>query len=288
MKSLIPGLTALLALAAFARADVPTTIPLWPAGAPGAEARRHEPELARDYWVKNIHNPSITVFLPPKDKATGAGVVIFPGGGHRELVFGAEGVDAAKYFASIGVAAFAVKYRLAREAGSPYSLDGDAAADARRAMRLVRSRAAEWGLDPKRIGIMGFSAGGEMVSMVVYRPAAGDPHAADPVDRLSARPDFQVVVYPGPHAVPARVPPDAPPAFFIVANDDDLAGGVVELLKKYRAAGVPVEAHFYARGGHGFNMGQRSQQRSLAHWPDRVADWMLDNGLLDPAHRPEK
>ena len=98
-------------------------IPLWANGAPGFESRRSEPIVAKDYWIRNIHNPSITVYLPPKEKATGAAVVICPGGGHRELVFKAEGVEAAEYLNSLGVAAFALKYRLAREPGSPYSLD---------------------------------------------------------------------------------------------------------------------------------------------------------------------
>src|SRR6185295_17393073 len=131
----------------------------------GFENRREEAQVAKDYWVKNIHNPSITVFLPPKEKATGAAVVICPGGGHRELVFNAEGVDAAQFLNSIGVAAFALKYRLGREPGSPYSIQEHARADGLRALRLVRSRAAEWGVDPARVGIMGFSAGGEVVSM---------------------------------------------------------------------------------------------------------------------------
>src|SRR5215217_4696426 len=95
-------------------------IPLWQKGAPGFESRRQEPEQAKDYWVKNIHNPSITAFLPPREKATGAAVVICPGGGHRELVFNAEGVDAARYLNGLGVAAFALKYRLGREKDSPY------------------------------------------------------------------------------------------------------------------------------------------------------------------------
>lgn len=262
----------------------PDVIPLWPKGAPGFESRHDEPELAQDYWVRNIHNPSITVFLPPKEKATGTAVVIFPGGGHRELVFKAEGVDAAKFLNSIGVAAFVVKYRLAREKDSPYQLERDAGADGRRAMRLVRSRSAEWGIDARRIGIMGFSAGGEVVSWVVYRPMDGDPRAPDPIDRESARPDFQVVIYPGPLGIPKIVAPTAPPAFFLAAQDDnEAADTVTDLLVKYRAAHVPVEAHLYARGGHAFNMGQRTALVTLKTWPQRMADWMTDNGFLQPA-----
>src|SRR6185295_10063426 len=139
----------------------------------GFENRREEAQVAKDYWVKNIHNPSITVFLPPKEKATGAAVIICPGGGHRELVFNAEGVEAAEYLNSIGVAAFALKYRLGREAGSPYSIEKHAREDGQRAMRLVRSRAKEWNIDPERIGLMGFSAGGEVVSMVAFGAGAG-------------------------------------------------------------------------------------------------------------------
>src|SRR3954469_16123898 len=101
-------------------AEAPQEVPLWPNGAPGFESRRDEPEVAKDYWVRNVHNPSVTAFLPPKDKATGAAVVICPGGGHRELVFNSEGAEAARYLNSLGVAAFALKYRLGREQDTPY------------------------------------------------------------------------------------------------------------------------------------------------------------------------
>ena len=272
-----------IAIAPLLGQEQPRQIPLWPNGAPGFENRRGEPELAKDYWVRNIHNPSITVYLPPKEKATGAAVVICPGGGHRLLVFKAEGDDPARYLNSLGIAAFVLKYRLAREEGSPYSLEKHPREDGQRAMRLVRSRAQEWGLDPNRIGIMGFSAGGEVVSWVAYTPADGDPNAADPIDRLSARPNFVIQIYPGPLGVPATVAPDAPSAFMAAADDDVCCSEpVVKLLQAYREAKVPVEAHIFARGGHGFNMGYRSKLATLKGWPQRLADWLADNDIAKP------
>ncbi|MEO6452533.1 MAG: alpha/beta hydrolase, partial [Ginsengibacter sp.] len=135
-----PFLFPMFSAALFAQ-ETPRVISLWSKGAPGFESRRNEPELAQDYWVKNIHNPSITVYLPPKEKATGAAVIICPGGGHRELVFNAEGKDPALFFNSIGVAAFVLKYRLAREPNSPYKVDKEPGEDAYRAIRLVRNMA---------------------------------------------------------------------------------------------------------------------------------------------------
>ncbi|MFK7737514.1 MAG: alpha/beta hydrolase [Pirellulaceae bacterium] len=265
-----------------------SVIPLWENGAPGFEDRKGEAELAESYWVKNVHNPSLTVFLPPKEKATGAAVVICPGGGHRLLVFNAEGVDAAKYLNDIGVAAFVLKYRLAREEGSPYDLKKHPQEDGQRAMRLVRSRAKEWGIDPTRIGMLGFSAGGEVVSTVAYGPGAGDEDATDPIERVSCRPDFQLLVYPGPLGVPEKIPAMAPPAFLIVANDDRGASRVIaDLFRKYREAQVPVEAHIYARGGHAFNMGYRTELKTLKGWPARMHDWMADNFILDTTGRDE-
>jgi acetyl esterase/lipase len=265
----------------------PPEVPLWPKGAPGFEARRDEPTVAKEYWVKNVHNPSLTVYLPPKDKANGAAVVIAPGGGHRLLVFHAEGEEPALYLSRLGVTAFALKYRLGREEGSPYSIEKHARDDGERALRLVRSRAAEWGIDPARVGMMGFSAGGEVVSMVTFGGVPSDPGAPDPVDRLSSRPDFVIFVYPGPLGIPATVPRDAPPAFLLVANDDAGASGVVAgLFQKYRDAQAPVEAHVLARGGHGFNMGDRSTLASVKTWRQRLGDWLADNGFLQPTSPP--
>ena len=279
----------LLGPAACLCADEPQEIPLWPAGAPGFENRRSEPPVAKDYWIKNIHNPSITVYLPPPEKATGAAIVICPGGGHRELVFKAEGDEPARYLSQLGVAAFALKYRLGREPNSPYSIQKHALEDGQRAMRLVRARAKEWKIDPNRVGIMGFSAGGEVASMVTYAPRQGDSSAKDPIDSLSSRPDFQIQIYPGPLGIPETIPADAPPAFLLVANDDrGAARNIASLFRKYRDAGRPVEAHILAGGGHGFNMGNRSKRESVKKWPERLADWLADNGILDPSHHPSR
>jgi acetyl esterase/lipase len=281
-KNFLPLL--LLSTTVLAAAE-PQVIRLWPNGAPGFENRRDEPEQAQDYWVRNIHNPSVTVFLPPKEKASGAAVLICPGGGHRELVFKAEGVEPAQYLNNLGVAAFVLKYRLARETNSPYSLQKHPREDAQRAMRLIRSRAAEWKLDTKRIGIMGFSAGGEVEAMLVYSPVVGDPNAIDPVDRMNCRADFQIVIYPGPLGVPSGdIPADAPPAFFVIADDDvSHVAPVLSQLQKYHQARRPIEVHLYAHGGHGFNMGNRSKLASIKGWPQRMADWLADNNFLTTA-----
>ncbi len=218
LRSLWMALAFSPALTGFA--EEPKEIALWTGGAPGFETRKDEPIIAKDYWIRNIHNPSVTAYLPAKDKATGAAVIICPGGGHRELVFKAEGDEPARYLNQLGMAAFALKYRLGREANSPYSIQKHALEDGQRAMRLVRSRAKEWGIAPDRVGIMGFSAGGEVASMVAYAPGQGDPHAPDPIDRLSSRPDFQILIYPGPLGIPDVIPAGSPPAFMLVANDD--------------------------------------------------------------------
>lgn len=265
----------------------PAVIPLWEKGAPGFESRRNEPELAKDYWVRNIHKPSLTVFLPPKDKANGSAVVICPGGGHRLLVYTAEGVDPAKFLNNLGVTVFVLKYRLGRDTLSPYKIDVHAKQDGFRAMRLVRSRAAEFALDTNRIGLMGFSAGGEVVDMVAFGKGPGDPKAVDRVDRQNARPSFIIQIYPGPLYVPEVVPANAPPAFLLAANDDPCcAVPIIQLLQRYRDAKVPVEAHLFTSGGHGFNMGQRSKLKSINTWPQRLADWLSDNHILQP-ERPK-
>ena len=274
-----------LALLAVTAAQAQQVIPLWQNGAPGFEARRDEPEQHKDWWYKNIHNPSITVFLPPAGKANGTAVIVAAGGGHRELVFEPEGVEPARFLASQGITAFALKYRLFRESGSPYK-PAHMAEDIRRAMRTVRARAAEWKLDPGRIGVMGWSAGGEVAAMVAYPPVGGDPKATDVIERASARPDFQILIYPGPLGIPDKIPADAPPLFVLGAADDEYVAGVLfDITRKYNEAGAPVEAHIYAQGKHAFNMGQRSEYVSIRHWPQRLTDWLEDRGYLRAAAR---
>jgi acetyl esterase/lipase len=282
MRHLFFFIMQAFSIAAIAQ-DTAVQVPLWPKGAPGFEDRRNEPEQAQDYWVKNIHNPSITVYLPPKEKATGAAVVIFPGGGHRLLVFNAEGRDPARFLNSIGVAAFIVKYRLFREDSTIYHLDKEVKQDAYRAIRLVRSRAAEWNIDPRRVGTLSFSAGGEVAALVAYTPGKGDPSATDPIDRGDGRPDFQLLIYPGPLGVPQNIPADAPPAFLVAADDDPCCSTpVVDILEKYRVAKVPVEAHILNGGGHGFNMGYRSDLKAVRDFPRLMANWLSDMHFLEP------
>ncbi len=258
----------------------PKIVPLWTDGAPGFEQRRNEPEQAKDWWVANVHNPSITAFLPPRPNGTA--VVIAPGGGFRELVYDAEGKQAAEYLNRLGVAAFVLKYRLPRQPGSPYTMQHPRE-DAYRAVRLVRSRASEWHLNPKRVGMLGFSAGGELVSMLAYQSGNGDPNARDPIDRFDGRPSFQILIYPGGRA-PEEIASDAPPTFLLTANDDEYGcdGTTLDLFVKLRAAKVRVEAHFLAEGKHAFNMGNRSKLVSVRTWPQRMADWLDDSGYLSP------
>ena len=255
-------------------------LPLWKNGAPGFENRKNEPEEARDYWVKNIHNPSITVFFPPAEIANGTAVLICPGGGHRLLVFTAEGLDPAKYLNKLGITAIILKYRLAREPNSPYSLDKHPREDAYRAMRLIRAHANEWKIDTNRLGIMGFSAGGEVVDAIAFAPGKGDPFAGDPVERQNGRPDFLIQIYPGPLNIPDSIPHNAPPAFLLAANDDACCSvTVVSLLEKYRLSKVSVEAHILAHGDHGFNMGYRSSLQSVKTWPQLLTNWLQDAKL---------
>jgi acetyl esterase/lipase len=283
IKSPALGLSLLLA-AAMLRAEEPLVVPLWTNGAPGFENLRNEPELITNGRVKNVNNPSLTIYLPPKDKANGAAVLICPGGGFSQLSFNSEGIEPARYFTNLGVAAFILKYRLPRETNSPYSLQIHPRQGGQRAIRLIRSRADEWNLDTNRIGIIGFSAGGEVEACVVYSPPAGDPNAPDPIDRQEALVNFQMVLYPGPLGIPAEMPANVPPAFFVIANDDKShMGAVLSQVNKYHQVGGSIEVHIYAHGGHGFGLGTHSKFDSIKEWPQRMTEWMDENHILHSA-----
>jgi len=271
-----------------ATAGGPETVSLWPRGAPGAEARAGEPEIVENTYVRHVQNPSLTVFPADPRHANGAAVIVVPGGGHRMLVFVNEGVGPAKALNRYGVTTFVLKYRLAREAGSPYAIERDAAADLRRAVRWVRANAARYGVDSRRIGVMGFSAGGELVSLVADNPAPPQSAPADPIDAVSARPDFQVLVYPGPLGIPAQAAADAPPAFITAGSlDACCAEPALTLYSQLREAGVSAELHLFADTDHGFNIATHSERISIQHWPDRLADWLSDGGWLRPRPLPE-
>jgi endo-1,4-beta-xylanase len=253
-------------------------IPLWPAGAPGSEARREEPEKIVGNNISNIHFPTLTVYLPDKAKAGNCAVIVCPGGGHRNLVMQKEGYDIARWLSEHGVVAFVLKNRLARDdatpAGTahPYTIERDALADAQRAIRLMRARATEWDIDPAKIGIIGFSAGGEIAALAAAHPDAGNATAVDPIERFSAAPAFQGLIYPGQSQ---KIDPvkGAAPAFLACGADDrpDISEGLPKVYLRFKAAGVPVELHIYAGVGHGFGL-----RPGPAHdWADRFLAWLV-------------
>ncbi|MEO5772666.1 MAG: alpha/beta hydrolase [Sphingomicrobium sp.] len=268
------------ALAQFA-GEHPTVVKLYPNGAPGSQARRNEPEQAQDYWVKNVHDPSLTIYPADPAHANGASVVVLPGGGHGLLVIEGEGVKAAQALNRMGITVAVLKYRLAREPGSTYTIEGDAAGDTARAIKWMRAHASDYKIDPARIGLMGFSAGGELASLVANYPKEYAKAPRDALSKVSGRPDFQVLVYPGPLGAKGPIAPGAPPAFLVAGSKDRCCGPpTVTIYQLLHKAGVSAELHMYAGTDHGFNM-DRSNLYSVAHWADRLFEWLSDNGWLD-------
>jgi acetyl esterase/lipase len=273
-------------IVASAAAQTPQEIPLWPGGAPGSEGKTAQESVTTsasgERSVSSIHNPSITPYIPPKDRATGAAILVIPGGGHRMLAITHEGYNVAEALRDRGIAAFVLKHRLAREADSTYKIDVESLADTQRAMRLIRSRAGEWSIDPARVGALGFSAGGELVWLVASRGSAGTADSADPIERQRSTPDFQALIYPG-RSVDIQPTKEAPPAFLAAAYNDrtDISEGLAEAYLRFKRAGASAELHIYSTGGHGFGL-RATNKRPVGQWLVRFEEWLAESGFLKP------
>jgi acetyl esterase/lipase len=272
-------------------------IELWPAGAPGdkgglpAEQDLTKPEenlIAGRRLIRlgNVSKPTITVYSPAADKNTGAAVVVCPGGGYHILALDLEGTEVCEWLNSIGVTGVLLKYRVPKRPGQPeYAAPLQ---DAQRALGLVRQHATSWGLDPNRIGVLGFSAGGNLAALLSNNYAARTYPAVDGAEMLSCRPDFSVLIYPayltdkdnGDRVRPELpITTNTPPTFISIAQDDPVrVENVLGYTLGLQQAKVPVELHIYPTGGHGY--GLRRTENPVTFWPDRAADWMRSRGWL--------
>jgi len=247
-------------------------IRIWPGVAPGSEGK-----TAPERWIEgatpdqfhrvtDIHTPTLTVYLP--SKGNGTAVIIAPGGGHRYLVVDLEGELVAKKLNEMGVAAFVLRSRLAKADGSTYRVEVESLADMQQAIRVVRGRAKEWSVNPAKVGIMGFSAGGQLAALA--------ENAADP------KPDFAVLGYPGLAQWTGDISSNAPPTFIFVNDDDPLATGAGKYYLALRDAKVSAEFHVFRRGGHGVGATGRApgfEKLGVSKWPELLGIWMTDLGL---------
>jgi acetyl esterase/lipase len=291
-STLCLGVAILLSLCGPAAAD-PQVEVLWPDGAPGV---RGDAEGDK---------PTLTIYLPPQEKATGAAVVICPGGGYGALAIDHEGHQVARWLNSFGVAGFIVRYRH-RNSGAGYGHPAPIQ-DAQRALRTVRSRAKEWGVDPGRIGILGFSAGGHLASTAATHFDESFCEPRDDIDRASCRPDFAILIYPvisftepfthtgsrrnllGADADPSlvekfsnekQVTPRTPPTFLIHTWEDKgvPAENSIAFYLALRKANVPAEMHIFLKGPHGFGLGRK--HGAVSAWPGLCERWMAEGGFL--------
>jgi acetyl esterase/lipase len=287
----------------------PEVIALWPGKVPdesgtvGAEKVVMSPKLDRKQvevtestrMVTNVSKPSITVYRPTKDKDTGTAVVICPGGGYWNLYWELEGEEVASWLNSLGVTGIILKYRVPRRPDEP---KGEPARrplqDAQRAVSLVRSKAKAWGIDPRRIGMIGFSAGGHLAIATATNFEKHSYSPIDTIDDISCRPDFAVLVYPGylkardknELALGLSIPKGTPPVFLAHGGADLISPPEhsVVLYLALKRANASAELHIYANTAHDF--GVRRSDRPYATWTRSCADWMRQQGFLAPARRP--
>jgi len=297
------GILLLISLLAHARAEgpKPETMNLWPKDAPGetgsiGEEKATKLSDGRTAGVTNVSVPTITVHRPEAEKANGLGVVVCPGGGYNMLAWDHEGEQVASWLNSIGATAVLLKYRVPRRDGTPQNQPPQQALmDAQRALSLTRDHAKDWGIDPKRIGILGFSAGGHLAAWASTNPDKRAYESVDDADQVDCRPDFAVVIYPGgvvkrgssEMAPEIRVDSKTPPMFIAMSNDDPVGSeNAVQLYLALKQAKVPAELHVYATGGHGY--GLRPTGKPSAHWPARCEEWLKDQKLIrTPGDRKE-
>jgi acetyl esterase/lipase len=279
-------------------------ITLWPHGAPGEKAtaeREKDMTTAKDGLVAgqgvirlgNVTEPTITVYGPPETKDTGSAVVVFPGGGYRILAMDLEGTEICKWLNSIGITAVLLKYRVPEPVGAPRY--AEPLQDAQRAMSLVRSHAGDWKLNPDRIGVLGFSAGGHLAAVLSSKFGSRAYPPADEADRVSCRPDFVVLVYPaylsirdeGEQLAPeVAISAHMSPTFIVQAEDDHLfVGGTLLYYRALQKAGVPAEMHIFPRGGHGYGL-RRSTAR-VTSWPALAEGWLRSIKVLGEDNEAE-
>jgi acetyl esterase/lipase len=283
-------------------AEEPLVLPVWPGAVPGdygaiGPERVRAPSEAptKDAkWITNVTKPTVTLFRPARDRNTGTAILICPGGGYWNLAWDLEGEEVAAWLNTVGVTGVVLKYRVPRRPDQPERLPAPGPLlDAQRALSLVRSRAAEWGIE--RIGIAGFSAGGHLA---VTTATHFDQRAYEPIDEIdkaSCRPDFAIAVYPGylveqqPAGVEInkdvlapyiRIPDRTPPILLVHASDDPVAGAEnsVRMYLALKRANVAAELHVYAQGGHGF--GVRKSDLPCSEWTERCVGWLQNQGML--------
>lgn len=278
-------------LATSVRASEPQTFDVWPGPVPGETGQAGLEKVEKKggripvTLVTDVSKPALTLYKADPEKDTGATVIICPGGGYSVLAIDLEGEEVARWLNSVGVSGVILKYRVPARKDVPRYLPP--LQDAQRAMSLVRSKAGQWKIDPRRIGILGFSAGGNLVAFASTHFDERAYPAADEVDRISCRPDFAIAVYPAwlvkegtDELIPElRVTGKTPPMFFAHANDDPISSASsAAMYLALKRAGVSAELHIYSSGGHGF--GLRPTTQPCSTWPQRCEEWMRSQGIL--------